>query len=93
VNRQEGELRVPIISDCEVLTNSSGRGRLRGGGESNQDLPPRPPPTPRLAPKTVSFVRLEELNVDADIDSSSLDPENIKLIADTSGEHILDYSL
>jgi hypothetical protein len=80
---------------CQVvnLTDSSGRGRLRGGGESNQDLPPRPPPTPRLAPKTVTLVRLEELNADADIDSSFLDPEDIEPIADTSGKHITYCSL
>lgn len=85
-NRQGGEPRTKPVPDCGILIDSiSGRGRLRGGCESQE-----PPRTSRLAQKTLALVHLEELDIESDtdirfLDLKDIDPVNIK---STSCEHL-----
>jgi hypothetical protein len=93
VNEEKGKSRAQAVLVCGILTRSAACGRLRGGGDSNQDLPLRPPPTPRLEKKSLTLVRLEELDSESSMDPSFSDLEGIELIEDTSCKHLIRSSL
>jgi hypothetical protein len=93
VNEKKGESRAQAVSVCVILNPSADCGRLRGGGDSNQDLPLRPPPTPRLENKTLTLVRSKELDNESNMDLSFSDIEGIELIEDTSCKHFIRSSL
>ncbi|KAG9685272.1 hypothetical protein KCU95_g12471, partial [Aureobasidium melanogenum] len=56
--------------DCHPPAQE-GSGLLRGGRDNSQE----PPPTPRLAPKTLGLVHLEELDIEPDTDIRFVDLE------------------
>jgi hypothetical protein len=93
VNEKKGESRAQAVLVCWILTRSASCGRLRGGGDSNQELPLRPPPTPRLEKKSLTLVRLEELNNETSMNPSFSDLDGIELIEDTSCKHLTRSSL
>lgn len=74
---------------CQIvilIDSVSDRGRLRGGCENSQN----PPPTPRLAHKTLALVNWEELAIESDFDDRLLDLEGAgpDLVVNTSCEQL-----